>query len=141
MASSYGLTGGGWLLGEGLRSTVRNLGISQSLLGNTAVAASVEAEEVARVAVPTRRGRPVLGLGNIGATIVHFAAFNAGVIALVKPLTLGHDTTHCYLPLAAASPAIFAALLLVRERIGRIEGVGLIALYLAYVSVVIAFSA
>src|SRR5436189_379856 len=40
------LTGGGWLLGEGLRSTVRHLGISQTLLGNTAVAASVEAEEV-----------------------------------------------------------------------------------------------
>lgn len=39
------LTGGSWLLGEGLRTTVRNLGISQSLLGNTAVAASVEAEE------------------------------------------------------------------------------------------------
>jgi cation:H+ antiporter len=134
------LTGGGWLLGEGLRTTVRNLGISQSLLGNTAVAASVEAEEVARVAVPTRRGRPELGLGNIGATIVHFAAFNAGVIALVKPLRLGHDTTHFYLPVAAASPAVFAALLLARKGIGRIEGAGLIALYVAYVGAAIAVS-
>jgi hypothetical protein len=44
------LTGGGWLLGEGLRTTVRNLSISKSLLGNTAVGASVEAEEIARVA-------------------------------------------------------------------------------------------
>jgi cation:H+ antiporter len=134
------LTGGGWLLGEGLRTTVRNLGISQSLLGNTAVAASVEAEEVARVAVPTRRGRPELGIGNIGATIVHFAAFNAGVIALVKPLRLGHDTTHFYLPIAAASPAVFAAVLLARKGIGRIEGAGLIALYVAYVAVAIAVS-
>jgi cation:H+ antiporter len=134
------LTGGGWLLGEGLRTTVRNLGISQSLLGNTAVAASVEAEEVARAAVPARRGRPELGLGNIGATIVHFAAFNAGVIALIKPLRLGPDTTHFYLPVAAASPAAFAALLLVRKRIGRIEGGGLIALYLAYIAVAIVIS-
>ena len=55
------LTGGGWLLGEGLRSTVRNLGISQTLLGNTAVAASVETEKVARVAVPSRRGAPSSG--------------------------------------------------------------------------------
>ena len=80
------LTGGGWLLGEGLKSTVRHLGISATLLGNTAVAASVEAEEVARVAVPARRGRPELALGTIGGTIVHFAGLNAGVIALVKPL-------------------------------------------------------
>jgi cation:H+ antiporter len=135
------LTGGGWLLGEGLTSTVRNLGISQTLLGNTAVAASVEAEEVARVAVPARRGRPELGLGNIGATIVHFAALNAGVLALLKPLPLGHDTTHFYLPVAAASPAILAVLLLTRKRLGRIDGVGLIALYVAYVAVAIAISA
>jgi cation:H+ antiporter len=134
------LTLGGWLLAEGLRTTVRNLGVSQSLLGNTAVAASVEAEEVARVAVPARRGRPELGLGNIAATIVHFAAFNAGVIALVKPLTLGPDTTHFYLPVAAASPTLFAALLLARKRIGRVEGTGLIALYAAYVAVAIVIS-
>jgi cation:H+ antiporter len=134
------LTGGGWLLGEGLRSTVRHLGIPQTLLGNTAVAASVEAEEVARVAVPSRRGRPELALGTIGGTIVHFAALNAGVIALVKPLELAHDTTYFYLPVAAASPAILAAGLLVRKRLGRVEGVALMALYVAYVAAAISVS-
>ena len=92
------LTGGGWLLGEGLRHVVRHLGISQTLLGNTALAATVEAEELARVAVPARRGRPELALGNIAGTIIHFAALNAGMIALVKPLAL--DTTR----LASTSP-------------------------------------
>lgn len=87
------LTGAGWLLGEGLRTTVRQLGVPQTLLGNTALAVTVEAEELARVAVPARRGRPELGLGNIAGTLVHFSALNAGIIALVKPLTLGrrHD--------------------------------------------------
>jgi len=134
------LTGGGWLLGEGLKSTVRHLGISATLLGNTAVAASVEAEEVARVAVPARRGRPELALGTIGGTIVHFAGLNAGVIALVKPLNLGDDTTHFYLPVAAISPAILAAVLLVRKRLGRLEGAALIALYVAYVGVAVVIS-
>ena len=134
------LTGGGWLLGEGLRSTVRHLGISQTLLGNTAVAASVEAEEVARVAVPARRGRPELALGTIGGTIVHFAALNAGVIALVKPLQLDHDTTHFYLPTAAVSPAILAGVLLVRKRLGRVEGAALLALYVVYVAVAVVIS-
>lgn len=135
------LTGGGWLIGEGLKSTVRHLGISATLLGNTAVAASVEAEEVARVAVPARRGRPELALGTIGGTIVHFAALNAGLIALIKPLDLGDDTTHFYLPVAAISPAILAGVLLVRKRLGRVEGAALIALYVAYVGVAIAISA
>lgn len=135
------LTAGGWLIGEGLRTTVRQFGIPQTLLGNTALAATVEAEELARFAVPARRGRPEIGLGNIAGTVVHFAALNAGIIALVKPLTLGHDTTRFYLPVAAASPAILAALLLVRKRLGRIEGALLTGLYVAYVAVAIAVSA
>jgi cation:H+ antiporter len=115
--------------------------VSQTLLGNTALAATVEGEELARVAVPARRGRPELGLGNIAGTLVHFSALNAGIIALVKPLALGHDTTRFYLPFAAASAAIFATLLLRRKGVGRVEGAALVVLYAAYVAVAIAISA
>lgn len=132
------LTGGGWLLGEGLHAVVRNLGISPALLGNTALAATVEAEELARVAVPARRGRPELALGTIAGTIIHFAGFNAGVIAVVKPLTLDHATTSFYLPTAAASPAVLAAVLVGRGRLGRLEGAALVALYAAYLVAAIA---
>ena len=134
------LTGGGWLIGQGLRTTVRQLGVPQTLLGNTALAATVEAEELARFAVPARRGRPEIGLGSIAGTIVHFVALNAGIIALVKPLTLGPQTTRFYLPVAVVSPAIFAALLMVRKRLGRIEGAALTALYVAYVAAAIVVS-
>ena len=50
------LTNGGALLGKGIRRVVSQLGVSQSLLGNPAVAAGVEAEKLARVAAPGRRG-------------------------------------------------------------------------------------
>src|SRR5581483_260274 len=134
------LTGGGWMIGQGLRTTVRQLGVPATLLGNTALAAAVEAEELARFAVPARRGRPEIGLGNIAGTVVHFAALNAGIIALVKPLTFGTDTTRFYLPVGVASPAILALVLVVRKRLGRIEGAGLTALYVAYVAVAISVS-
>jgi cation:H+ antiporter len=134
------LTGGGWLIGQGLRTTVRQLGVPQTLLGNTALAAAVEAEELARFAVPARRGRPEIGLGNIAGTVVHFAALNAGIIALVKPLTFDTDTTRFYLPVAVASPAILALVIVVRKRLGRIEGLALTGLYAAYVAVAIAVS-
>jgi cation:H+ antiporter len=134
------LTGGGWLIGQGLRTTVRQLGVPQTLLGNTALAATVEAEELARFAVPARRGRPEIGLGSIAGTVVHFAALNAGIIALVKPLTLGSQTTRFYLPVAVASPAIFAAVLVIRKQLGRIEGAALTGLYVAYVAAAIAVS-
>ncbi len=134
------LTGGGWLIGQGLRTTVHQLGIPQTLLGNTALAAAIEAEELARFAVPARRGRPEIGLGNISGTVVHFAALNAGIIAIVKPLSFGGETTQFYLPVAVASPAILAAVLVVRKRLGRIEGAALTALYVAYVAVAIAIT-
>lgn len=134
------LTGGGWLIGQGLRTTVRQLGVPATLLGNTALAAAVEAEELARFAVPARRGRPEIGLGNIAGTVVHFAALNAGIIALVKPLTFGTDTTRFYLPVAVASPAILALVLVVRKHLGRLEGATLTGLYVAYVVVAIGVS-
>lgn len=46
----------------------------------------------------SRRGRGDLALGNIAGTIVHFAAFNAGVIALIKPLPLDAATRHLTTP-------------------------------------------
>jgi cation:H+ antiporter len=131
------LTGGGALLGDGLQRAVSHLGVSDTLLGNTAIAATVEAEELARVTVPARRGRPELGLANIAGTIVHFAAFNAGVIALVKPLDMNHDTRVLHLPVAVGSTALFCLVVAVARKIGRVEGAILVALYLIYVTAAI----
>jgi cation:H+ antiporter len=128
------LTVGGELLGEGIRRAVERFGVSEALLGNTVIAASVEAEEVARVVAPGRRGRGDVALGNVLGTIVHFVAFNAGVIALVEPLDLGDDTVWFYLPAAVAATVIFAVLAAVRPRLGRLEGTGLLAAYAAYLA-------
>lgn len=134
------LTGGGALLGDGLRNAVGQLGVSDTVLGNTAVAASVEAEELGRVAVPARRGRPELALGSIAGTIVHFIAFNAGVIALVKPLPLDHATRVFYLPAAVGATILFCLLLAINKRLGRRAGALLVALYATYLTAAIALT-
>lgn len=97
------LSGAGVALGDGLHRVVTSFGISQSLLGNTAVAATVETEEVSRVAVPTRHGHGDIALGNVFGTIAHFAAFNAGIIALARPIHLDPTSWHLHLPVAGAS--------------------------------------
>lgn len=132
------LAAGGELLAEGIRGAVERLGVSQTLLGNTVVAASVEAEEVARVAAPSRRGRGDLALGNVAGTIVHFAAFNAGVIALIKPLELDAATRHLHLPVAAAATLVLCATLWLRGGLGRGAGASFLALYAAYIAAAIA---
>jgi Sodium/calcium exchanger protein len=59
---------GGEAFGEGIRRVVERLGVSQTLLGNTVIAAGVEGEEIARIAVPARRGRGDIALGNVVGT-------------------------------------------------------------------------
>jgi cation:H+ antiporter len=131
------LTAAGEMLGEGLRRVVSRFGVSETLLGNTAIAASVEAEEVARVAVPARRGRGDIALGNIVGTIVHFISFNAGVIALVRPLDLDSASRWLHLPVAAASPVFLVFLFAWRGSLGRAAGALLVGLYVGYVSVAV----
>lgn len=134
------LTGAGEVLGEGLRRTVDRLGVPESLLGNTAVAASVEAEEVGRVAVPARRGRPDVAVGNVLGTIAHFSAFNAGVIALVSPLQLDSPTRHLHLPVAALAVLLLASALATGRGLGRAQGAALLASYAAYVAAAVALA-
>lgn len=131
------LTLGGELLGEGLRKAVSRFGVSATLLGNTAVAASVEAEELARVALPARRGRPDVALANVLGTVVHFIAFNAGVIALVQPLRLDDATLELHLPATLVATAALCALLALRGGLGRVEGAVLLTLYGAYLALAV----
>ena len=128
----------GEALGEGIRHVVRRLGVSQALLGNTVVAAGVEAEEVGRVVVPARHGRPNVGLANVAGTIVHFTCFNAGVIALVKPLELSGSSRWLHLPVAAGSVLALCALLTLRRRLGRPEAALLLLAYAVYLAAAVA---
>jgi cation:H+ antiporter len=134
------LTAAGEMLGEGLRRVVSRFGVSETLLGNTAIAASVEAEEVARVALPAQRGRGDIALGNVVGTIVHFIAFNAGLIALVRPLDLDSASRWLHLPVAVASPVFLVFLLAWRGGLGRAAGALLVGLYVAYVAVAVIVS-
>jgi cation:H+ antiporter len=134
------LSGAGVALGEGLHRVVTSFGISQSLLGNTAVAASVEIEEVSRVAVPTRRGRGDIALGNVFGTIAHFAAFNAGIIALVRPIHLDTASRHLHLPVAAASVLALTAVTGSRRELSRLAGTVLLVLYAGYLAAAISIS-
>jgi cation:H+ antiporter len=134
------LSGAGVALGDGLHRVVTHFDISQSLLGNTAIAAAVEVEEVSRVAVPTRHGRGDVALGNVFGTIAHFAAFNAGLITLVRPIHLDSTSLHLHLPAAAASVLLLAGFTSWRHGLRRLDGALLLALYAGYVAAAISLS-
>lgn len=129
------MTVGGELLGNGLHGIVSRFGVSSTLLGNTAIAALTEVEEIGRVAVPARRGRPDMAAANIGGTAIHFLTLNAGILAVVLPLRLDNATMHLHLPVAVVAPALYCLILVLRGGLGRREGVLLAAFYAAYLVV------
>jgi len=128
------MTAGGELLGNGLQAIVSRFGVSPTLLGNTAIAALTEAEEIGRVAVPARRGRPDMAVANIGGTAIHFLTLNAGILAAVLPLHLDDATMHLHLPVAVVAPALYCLVLVLRGGLGRREGLLLVVLYVAYLA-------
>jgi cation:H+ antiporter len=128
------MTVGGELLGNGLHGVVSRFGVSSTLLGNTAIAALTEAEEIGRVAVPTRRGRPDMAVANIGGTAIHFLTLNAGILALVLPLSLDEATMRLHLPVAVVAPALYCLILVLRGGLRRGDGLLLAALYVAYIA-------
>ena len=99
-----------------------------------------EVGSAGRVAVPARRGRGDVSLGNVLGTIVHFTCLNAGVIALIRPLELDDVTRALHLPVAVVSSLLLALVLWGRGGLGRIEGALFVGLYAAYVSVAVALS-
>jgi cation:H+ antiporter len=126
------MTVGGELLGNGLQGIVSRFGVSSTLLGNTVLAALTEAEEISRVAIPARRGRPDMAVANIGGTAIHFLTLNAGILAVVRPLPLDDATMRLHLPVAVVAPALYCLILVLRGGLGRREGVLLAAFYAAY---------
>jgi cation:H+ antiporter len=127
------MTVGGESLGNGLHGVVSRFGVSSTLLGNTAIAALTEAEEIGRVAVPARRGRPEVAVANIGGTAIHFLTLNAGILAVVLPLRLDDATMRLHLPVAVVAPGLYCLILVLRGGLGRREGVLLAAIYVAYI--------
>ena len=128
------MTAGGELLGNGLHGIVSRFGVSPTLLGNTAIAALAEAEEIGRVAIPARRGRPDMAVANIGGTAIHFLTLNPGILAVVLPLQLDDATMHLHLPVAVVAPALYCLILVLRGGLGRREGILLAACYVAYLA-------
>lgn len=132
-----GLVVGAELLVFGTGRVVGELGLSETVFGLLVVAAAVSFEEVVLEALPAYRGFPELSVGNALGTLTFLLTASLGVIVLVRPLAVPDSVVDFHLPALGLS-AILAGLLLARGRLGRPEGVFLVAAYAAYVAGAIA---
>ena len=127
-----GLLVGAELLVFGTERVVSELGLSETVFGLLVVAAAVSFEEVVLEALPAFRGFPELSVGNALGTLIFLVTGSLGVIVLARPIAVPGSVTDYHLP-ALGLTVLLAGGLLARGRLGRAEGVVLVAAYVVYV--------
>lgn len=119
------VTVGGELVAYGAQTLIRVAGVSAGLIGMVITPAAIEAEEVIRQVIPTRRGRPDVAAGNAIGTVIYFLLFNLGLIALLTPVGVPGYVRTLDWPILFLSSVLASAFLL-RGRVGRVEGAVLV---------------
>lgn len=115
----------------GAKELIAGLGISDTVFGITIVALLVSIEEVARELPAAMKGRPEITMGNVIGSVMAFFLFNAGVIALVRPVPISTQVFNFYLPISL-SVVLFVTFLMIRKSIPRWAGVLLVLGYLVF---------
>jgi len=133
IASLGGLLLGSELVLRGARPIIGALGWTDTLFGMTVLALLVSVEEVARELPAALKGRPDVSYGNVVGSALAFFCFNAGVIALVRPVPVAAVTRHFYLPVCTGTVLLIAALM-AGKRVPRWGGALLVLAYLLFVA-------
>ncbi|HXG09801.1 MAG TPA: sodium:calcium antiporter [Gemmataceae bacterium] len=124
---------GSEMLVAGSRTIIDRLGLSDTLFGMTILAFLVSVEELARELPAALRGRPEISYGNVVGSVLAFFGFNAGIIALVRPVAVEPQVLRFHLPLCAVT-VLATTLVMLTRRVPRWAGAILVLLYFAFVS-------
>lgn len=131
IASLAAIVVGSELLVESSKTIIERLGLSETLFGMTILALLVSIEELARELPAAWKGRPEITCGNVIGSILAFFCFNAGIIALVRPVEVERQVLVFYLPLCGAS-IVATTLFMLTRSIPRWAGGVLVVLYLLF---------
>ncbi len=128
-----GLIVGGRLTVDGAVSFATWLGVSQTLIGLTIVAAGTSLPELATSVQAARKKRDDIAVGNIVGSNIFNVFFIVGIAGLVRPLSISPFLIMDGAVAAVATILLFACLFIGRRHmIDRWQGIGFIGGYGAY---------
>jgi cation:H+ antiporter len=128
------LIAAGRLIVFGAQGVGEELGLGQFVIGATFVAVGTSTPELATTLIARVRGHSEIGLGTIVGSNIYNGGFVIALAALIHPIDVGFREVG----VAIAFGLVLVALLLhARGLLGRRLGVTFLALYVAYVAVLI----
>ena len=119
----------------GATNIARDFGLSEAFIGLTIVAVGTSLPELATSIIAAFRKKSEIAIGNILGSNIFNVLGILGVTALIAPIPVEARFLTFDLPVMIAVSVLFAVLLLTRPIVGRVLGVGLLILYVAYVYV------
>lgn len=128
-----GLIFGGRYFVDGASGIARSLGVSESVIGLTLVAAGTSLPELATSVVAALKKNPGIAIGNVIGSCLFNVFFIIGTAATIAPLPLGGITQTDMLTLVGASVLLwFFGLIIGDRKITRVEGAFMMLCYIAY---------
>jgi cation:H+ antiporter len=131
------LAGGSTALVHGAVGIASALGVSETVIGLTIVAAGTSTPELATSLIAARRGRDDVAVTNvIGSNIFNILGIG-GVTAIIHPLPVPSEIVTRDVWWMLAVTAVLLPMMAPRLRIGRASGAILLAIYLAYAGLLV----
>lgn len=133
-----GLVIGGRFTVDGAVTVATWLGVSQTLIGLTIVAAGTSLPELATSVQAARKKKSDIAVGNIVGSNLFNVFLILGVAGLIRPLPISDALLFDGAIASAATFLLFASMFIGRKhKIDRWQGVGYLLLYVAYVGYLI----
>ena len=125
--------GGNWVV-DGAEVLALSLGVTPKIVGFTVVAIGTSLPELTVSVVSLIQGRTSIAIGNIlGSTTFNFLGI-LGIAGLLTPIAVVGDLFSEFIAVIVSMLILLVAIFIgKRYRIGRIEGIILILLYVTYI--------
>lgn len=129
-----GLIYGGNMCLNSATAIARAWGVSEAIIAITIVAAGTSLPELASSISAIISKKPSLALGNIIGSNIANILLILGASSSIKPLTMGNITPlDIYMVVGSAVVLLLSAVLVGKRKITRLEGAAYLAIYVAYV--------
>ncbi|TVQ61909.1 MAG: sodium:calcium antiporter [Phycisphaerales bacterium] len=137
IAGTLVLVIGSRLLVDGATVLARTFGVSELVIGLTIVSAGTSLPELATSVVAALRKEPDICVGNVIGSNIYNVLFIMGAAALASPLSFEAAVMFRDVPAMLVMSVLCVVVLWTGSRITRWEGAALLAVFLAYMALLI----
>ncbi|MFV2071687.1 MAG: calcium/sodium antiporter [Thermoanaerobaculales bacterium] len=129
------MTGSEMLVSGGV-DLAHRFGISEAVIGLTLVAFGTSLPELATSVAAVLKGESDIGVGNVLGSNVFNLGLVVGTAFTIRPATVATFVIHQDLPILVGATLLVGLVVVRGGRIGRLEGVGMLTLFAAYIAFV-----